>query len=117
RAATIDLAESLIQPGFDNPNVPNKSELAAALSELANSAGLARQKKWSVTLPGATTRTLILTLETRPGSQKELEEVLAWKMDRGFGVPLTELSVSRETLPKDAQGKDRYLVVATRVEV
>ncbi|MCM3873957.1 MAG: hypothetical protein ND895_24985 [Pyrinomonadaceae bacterium] len=117
RAATVSLGESAIQPSFDQPNVPDSAELAAVLSELATSAGLIRQKKWSVTLPGATTRTLILTLETRPGSQRELEEVLAWKMDRGFGVPLNELSVSREALPKDSQGRDRYLVVATRMAV
>ncbi len=117
RAATINLGESLIQPDFDNPNIPDRSELASALSELASSAGLIRQKRWSVTLPGAATRALILTLETRPGSQRELEEVLAWKMDRGFGVPLNELSVSRQALPKDPQGRDRYLVVATRVTV
>ncbi|MCM3900700.1 MAG: hypothetical protein ND866_03255, partial [Pyrinomonadaceae bacterium] len=98
-------------------NIPDRTELAAALSELATSAGLIRQKRWSVTLPGATTRTLILSLETRPGSQRELEEVLAWKMDRGFGVPLEELSISREALPKDSQGRDRYLVVGTRVAV
>jgi len=84
---------------------------------LATSAGLSRQKKWSVTLPGATTRSLILTLETRPGSQRELEEVLAWKMDRGFGVPLNELSVTKEVLSKDPQGRGRYLVVATRIPV
>jgi hypothetical protein len=117
RAATIILGESSILPGFDQSNIPNKAELAGALFELASSAGLGRQKKWSVTLPGATTRALILTLETRPGSQRELEEVLGWKMDRGFGVPLDELSVSRETLPKDPQGRDRYLVVATRIAV
>lgn len=117
RAATISLGEALIHPGFDQPNVPDRSELAAALSELATSAGLIRQKRWSVTLPGATTRALILTLETRPGSQRELEEVLAWKIDRGFGLPLEELSVSREALTKDPQGRDRYLVVATRVAV
>jgi hypothetical protein len=117
RAATISLGDSLIQPGFDESNVPNSSELVAALSELASGAGLMKQKKWSVTLPGATTRTLILTLEARPGSQRELEEVLAWKMDRGFGVPLDELSVAQEALPKDPQGRDRYLVVATRVTV
>lgn len=117
RAATISLGDSLIQPGFDECNVPNSSELVAALSELASGAGLMKQKKWSVTLPGATTRALILTLEARPGSQRELEEVLAWKMDRGFGVPLDELSVAQEALPKDQQGRDRYLVVATRVTV
>jgi hypothetical protein len=38
-------------------------------------------------------------------------------MDRGFGVPLAELSISREELPKDAQGRARYLVVATRAAV
>jgi hypothetical protein len=117
RAATMSLGESLIQPSFDERNILDPFELAAALSELASSAGLLRQKRWSVTLPGATTRTLILTLEAHPGSQSELEEVLAWKMDRGFGVPLDELSISREALPKDGQGRDRYLVVATRLAV
>jgi hypothetical protein len=117
RAATIGLGESLIRPSFDQPNISNGAELASALSELASGAGLSKQKKWSVTLPGATTRSLILTLETRPGSQRELEEVLSWKMDRGFGLPLSDLSVSREALPKDSQGRDRYLVVATKKEV
>lgn len=117
RAATINLGDSLIKPHFDQPNIPDEDELAAALSELTMSAGLMKQKRWSVTLPGASTRALILTLEAHPGSQRELEEVLAWKMDRGFGVPLEELSVSRQALPKDTQGRDRYLVVATRVAV
>jgi len=38
-------------------------------------------------------------------------------MERGFGVPLAELSISRERLPADAQGRDRYLVVATPTAV
>ena len=117
RAATVELPSSLIQPSFDESNIADQSELATALSEMAARAGLLRQKRWSVTLPEATTRTLILTLESRIGSQSELEEVLAWKMDRGFGVPLGELSISREDLPKDAQGRARYLIVATRAAV
>ena len=117
RAATVELPSSLIQPSFDQSNIADKSELATALSEMAASAGLLRHKRWSVTLPEATTRTLILTLETRVGSQSELEEVLAWKMDRGFSVPLNELSIAREELPKDAQGRARYLAVATRAAV
>ena len=117
RAATVELPSSLIQPSFDQSNIADKSELATALSQMAASAGLLRHKRWSVTLPEATTRTLILTLETRVGSQSELEEVLAWKMDRGFSVPLNELSIAREELPKDAQGRARYLAVATRTAV
>ena len=117
RAATITLSASLIRPSFDDPNIGNRSELAAALNELAAGAGLLKQKRWSVTLPEATSRSVILTLETQPGSNSELEEVLTWKMERGFGIALTELSISRERLSQDSQGRDRYLVVAARTAV
>ena len=117
RAATVEIAESLIRPSFDEANIADGSELAAILSDLATSAGLQGQRKWSVTLPEATTRSLIITVDTQPGSQAELEEVLAWKMDRGFAAPVEELSVSRERLTKDPQGRDRYLVIATKISV
>ncbi|HET6669003.1 MAG TPA: hypothetical protein VFH15_02120 [Pyrinomonadaceae bacterium] len=117
RAATVKLPESLISPSFDESNIEDHTELAAALRELVASAGLLKQKRWSVSLPEATAHTLILTIETPSGSGSELEEVLRWKMDRGFGVPLDELSISRERLAKDSQGRDRYLVVATRLAV
>ena len=113
RAATMKLPPELIRPSFLEQNISDQSELASALSELATSAGLARQKRWSVSLPEATARTLIVTLEAHAGSKSELEEILQWKMDRSFGVPLEELSISRERLPKDAQDRDRYMVVAT----
>jgi Tfp pilus assembly PilM family ATPase len=113
RAATIALPESLIRPSFDESNISNPAELTAALRDLATSAGLLQQKRWSVSLPENASRTLILTLESAPASRAELEEVLTWKMERGFGVPLDELSISRERLPPDAQGRERYLVVAT----
>lgn len=113
RAATVALPESLIRPSFDEPNISDPAELKAALKDLATSAGLLQQKRWSVALPDGTSRTLILTLESAPASRSELEEVLRWKMERGFGTPLDELSISRERLPADAQGKDRYLAVAT----
>ena len=117
RAATIDLPESLIRPSFDEPNISDPSELKAVLTDLATSAGLLKQKRWSVALPDATSRSLILTLESRPATSGELEEVLTWKMERGFGGSLAELSISRERLPADTQGRDRYLVVATRASI
>lgn len=117
RAATVVLPDSLIRPSFDEPNISNPAELKAALTELATSAGLLQQKRWSVALPEAASRSLILTLETRPASGAELEEVLTWKMERGFGGSMDELSVSREKLPADPQGRDRYLVVASRTSI
>jgi len=117
RAATVKLPESLISPSFEDSNIEDHGELTAALRELTASAGLLKQKRWSVSLPEATARTLIVTLEVDTGSGSELEEVLKWKMDRGFGIPLDELSISRERLVRDSQGRDRYLVVATRLAV
>lgn len=117
RAATLKLSESLIEPSFEESNILDYSELATALRELVASAGLLKQKRWSVSLPEATARTLIITLESDIGSGSELDEVLRWKMDRGFAVPLEELSVSRERLQKDPQGRERYLAVATRLAV
>ncbi len=117
RAATVALPESLISPSFEETNIENPQELAAALRELATSAGLLQQKRWSVALPEATSRSLIITLESKPASRAELEEVLTWKMERGFATSLGELSISRERLPADSQGKDRYLVVATRSDI
>jgi hypothetical protein len=115
RAATVKLPDSLITPSFEGSNIADHAELASAIRDLAASAGLLKHERWSVSLPEATARTLILTIEPNTGS--ELEDVLRWKMDRGFGIPLDELSVSRERLTKDSQGRDRYMVVGTRLAV
>ncbi|HKG45881.1 MAG TPA: hypothetical protein VKB02_04085 [Pyrinomonadaceae bacterium] len=116
RAATFNIAESLVRPGFEETNIENTAQLAAVLKELATSAGLLRQKRWSLSLPEATTRTLVLTLESQ-SSGAELQDVLRWKIERGFGLPLEELSISKERLQKDLQGRDRYLVIAVKKAV
>jgi len=114
RAATFNIDESLVRPSFDEPNIANKAQLAAVLNDLAASAGLMRQKRWSLSLPEASARTLVLTLESQSQSASELQDVLKWKIERGFSASMEELSVSRDRLQKDAQGRDRYLVIAVR---
>ena len=117
RAATFNLSESIIKPSFDEPNIENPGQLAAVLRELASSAGLIRQKRWSLSLPEATSRTVVLTMESPAQSSSELQDVLKWKIERGFGAELDELSVSKERLQKDSQGRDRYLVIGLRKEI
>ena len=117
RAATINIAESLVRPSFDEPNIEDRAQLATVLNDLAGSAGLLRQKRWSLSLPEATTRTLVLTNDSNVQSGAELQEVMNWKIERGFGAQLEELSVSREKIQKDPQGRDRYLVIAVRKDV
>jgi hypothetical protein len=117
RGATFNLPESLIRPSFDQPNIEDRAQLASVLHDLAASAGLLRQKRWSLSLPEATSRTLVVTSDGNAQSSSEIQEVLTWKIERGFGAPLDELSVSRERIQKDPQGRERYLVVGVRKDV
>jgi len=117
RAATTNIASSLVRPSFDEPNIESGPALAGVLNDLAASAGLLRQKRWSLSLPETTTRTTVFTLESQPQSGAELHDILRWKIERAFGAPVEELSVSRERLQKDAQGRDRYLAIAVRKSV
>lgn len=112
-AATFNIADSLIQPSFDDTNIENPAQVADILKQLVASVGLMRQKRWSIALPEASARTLVLTMESQTQGG-ELQEVLQWKIERGFGAELGELSIAKEKLQKDTQGRDRYLVVAVR---
>ena len=117
RAATFNLAESLIRPSFDQPNIEDRAQLATVLNDLAASAGLLKQKRWSLSLPEATTRTLVVTIDGHSQSGSETQEVLTWKIERGFGASLDDLSVSKERLTKDPQGREPYLVIAVKKDV
>jgi hypothetical protein len=114
RAATFNIAESLVRPSFEDRNIDDVGQLAAVLKDLATSAGLLKQKRWSLSLPEATARTLVLTIEGQTQSSSELQEVLRWKIERGFGGALEELLVSKDKLQRDSQGRDRYLVIAVK---
>jgi hypothetical protein len=117
RAASINLPPGLVHAGFDENNIEDPSDLARVLSDLLAGAGLLRQRKWSVALPETSTRAAVVALETAPGSRRELEEVLEWKIERSFGAPSAELRVSREQLAPDGQRHSRYLITAVRTSV
>jgi hypothetical protein len=112
-AATYVLSNNLIRPSFDETNLQDPAQLAAVLTDLASSAGLLRQKRWSLTVPEASTRSILVTIET-PSSGSELQDVIKWKIERGFGCELADLSVSKERLPRDSHGRDRYAVIGIK---
>ena len=117
RAATLKLPADVINVSFDENNLADPDALIEALSDLVTSAGLLRQRKWSVTLPEATTRSAILTIEAAGGSRREVEEVLEWKIERAFGAPVSELRLGRDELPANEQKQARYLVTGVRLSV
>ena len=117
RAASLRLPADLLRASFDQSNIADRDELARALNDLITGAGLLRQRKWSVCLPEAATRSAILTIEGAPKSRREVEEVFEWKVERAVGAPSGELRISRESLAPDAQRQSRYLVNAVRIGV
>ena len=117
RAASVVLPDELIQPDFDQTNISDPAELMEALSDLLTSAGLMRQRKWSVSFPETASRTAILTLEGATGSKREQEEMLEWKTERTFGAQLSELRLARESLAPDSRNQKRYLITAVRHSV
>ena len=117
QAATIEAPPNLITPGFFEKNVSSPQEFSVLLQEVVTSAGLLSQKRWSVSLPSASARTAIITLETEPASRQETEEILEWKSEQSFGSPAGQLRITRQKIKTDRQGRSRYFATAVRLSV
>jgi hypothetical protein len=92
--------------------------MLSLLEEVVTTAGLQKQKRWSVSLPGNTARTAILTLENEPASKDELTEILDWKSEQTFGVSSGDLRISRRKIKSDqVSGKARYFATAVKLNV
>lgn len=117
QAATVELPDGSLCPGFTEKNIVDPDALLFFLDKACVKAGLNKQKRWSVSLPANTARTVILTLETVPTSKRELEEILDWKAENVFGVPAAEMRLSFARISPDASGKERYLTTAVKLHV
>ena len=69
QAATLDLPGGLLEPSFTQTNIADQAELAGVIRDACSRAGLERQKRWSISLPGNSARTAILTLDAAPASR------------------------------------------------
>ena len=117
QAATIELPEYLLTPDFLEQNIHSAEEMLTLLEEAVITAGLKKQNRWSVSLPGNTARTAILTLENEPASKEELSQILDWKTENTFGAPAGELRISRRKISPDKEGKARYFATAIKLGV
>lgn len=115
RAGEVSFAADVLKPSFDEQNIFNRQEIAEAVYEVATKTGLAAQKRWSVALPEAATRTGVVTLEAAPTSNVEMREMLAWKIERAFGARSAEMRFAHQRL-SDENGKPRFLASAIKLE-
>jgi hypothetical protein len=117
QAGSVELPPGLLTPSFLDSNISDHDEFRAILREAVELAGLLKQKRWSVALPGTTARTAILTLDAEPASAKERDEVLDWKAEQNFGAPAAELRLASQKISPDREGRSRFFVTAVRLAV
>ncbi len=110
RIASAPLPSSLLQPDFDTVNILQPKELASHIHQLTERAGLARHSTWSIVLPEATARSVIINFDSKPESQQELEQTIAWRVERVLGIPTAKLHLARQ--PLSTSGPPRFLVTA-----
>lgn len=115
-SAVTQLTPGVVAPGFDSLNIQDEQELAEIVLQTVEASGLSKKKRWSIALPEGVVRTLVITLESKPGSRQELTEVLAWKIERVIAVPSNELRISRQRLSPLA-GQERYLIAVAKEAV
>jgi hypothetical protein len=108
-SAVTQLPPGLVTPAFDQPNIQDTGELTEIVLHTAEAAGLSRKKRWSVALPDGAARTLVIVLESKPESRRELNEILSWKIERVVATAASELRISRQRI-SPAAGQERYLV-------
>ncbi len=117
QAATVELPDHLLEPSFLEKNIHGADEMLELIEESVVTAGLQKQKRWSVALPGNTARSVILTLDAEPASKQELMQILDWKAENSFGAPAGEMRVSRRKIKSDKDGKPRYFATAVKLSV
>ncbi len=110
------LAEGLVKPSLSEPNITREAEFIGALSALAEQAGFARKLNLSVTLPEGSAHSLVVTLDQKPTSRAELEQMLDWKISRTTSLKTADMRTSFQPLSAE-NGQPRYLVSAVHNQV
>jgi len=117
QVATVPLAAGIVMPSFLDVNISNTHQFSEVLEEAVTSAGLLKQKRWSVALPSSTARTAILTLEAEPAQKSEADEILDWKAEQSIGAAAVDLRISRQSISRDRDGRARYFATAIKLSV
>lgn len=115
-AALEPIPPGMIEPRFAELNIKDKDRLSHLIARAVEKAGLLRERRWSLAIPRRATRTFIIQLDEPSKSNKELVEILQWKLERLLEVSMSELTAAFQRL-QPTNGLDRYLVVAGLNEV
>ncbi len=110
------LPPELVRASLTEPNILREADFISVLSATAEQAGFSRRLKLSVTLPEGSAHSIIATLDNKPHSRAELDQMLVWKIGRATNLKATEMRTSVQPLSK-LEGQPRWLVTAVHNEV
>ncbi len=116
RASTVELPQGLVNPSFTDKNISDPAQFRHFLSEALMVSGLLDQKRWSVALPSNTARTAILSFDKAALDKGSYDEIIDWKAEQSFGLPASELRISREKVAAE-DGRVRFFATAIRLAV
>ena len=110
------LPEGLVKVSPAELNITREAEFIEALSALADKAGFARKLSLSVTLPEGSAHSLVVTLDQKPTSRAEMEQMLDWKISRTTSLKPADTRTSFQPLSPQ-NGQPRFLVGAIHKQV
>ena len=112
--STLDLPAGLVVPSFTEPNISDEGALSALLERLLNEAGLRRARRLAVAIPDESARSQIITLDGVPSAQAELDQMLAWKVERTFGCRPSEAVITERRLSSSHSDSQWLVTVIQR---
>lgn len=110
------LPPDLVRASLTEPNILREADFISVLSATAEQAGFSRRLKLSITLPEGSAHSIVATLDNKPHSRAELEQMLIWKIGRATNLKATEMRTSLQSL-SNLDGQPRWLVTAVHEEV
>lgn len=113
QVASAFLPKALLRPDFSSSNIAEIRSLVDLIQQTTTRAGLGSPKRWSIALPEEVARTVVVTLDTKPQTQEELKQMIAWKVERLVSLPASRLRTSYQPLPSTSSGLPRFLVTLT----
>lgn len=114
RAIARDLPAEAFRPGPGGVPVAGEA-LAAAVSSIVSAAGV-KIPAASLVVPDSFTRTSILDLPDAATTDREIEEMAAWKASRSFGEPAPAVRLAWQRAGGAPAGGIRILAVAAPAE-
>lgn len=112
----LRLPQGLVRAHFTEPNIADEATFVEQLNKTATQANLGRVRHLTLALPEGSARSLVVTLDSVPGSRAELNQMLDWKIERSLGDKLSELRITHKRL-SPFNGRAQWLVTATHQAV